>query len=186
MLPEQTYADPAALGESAETKPLLAVDVRQHKGEILPHLTLGDPGRQKEGHVLCTLTKTSQVFKTKTHTFKKQHNKTQLDATGPERRSHSKRKIPYELNLQSSSKSDVTYFEYDWYKRKKTVKSFSNPKVNSTKAQYTPSTLDGSSSASVKIPRSLPPSLSFLSLKMGVFTVSLTKNKSCAALRLLI
>lgn len=169
MLPEQTYADPAALGESAETKPLLAVDVRQHKGEILPHLTLGDPGRQNEGHVLCTLTKTSQVFKTKTHTFKKQHNKTQLDVTGPERRPHSKRKTPHELNLQSSSKSDVTYFEYDWYKRKKTVKSFSNPEVNSSKAQYTPSTLDGSSSASVKIPRS-PPSLSLLSVfKNGSF-----------------
>lgn len=45
VLPEQTYADPAALGESTETKPLFAVDVRQHKGEILPHLTLGDPER---------------------------------------------------------------------------------------------------------------------------------------------
>lgn len=47
MLPEQTYADAAALGESAETKPLLAVDVRQHKGEILPHLILGNPGQRE-------------------------------------------------------------------------------------------------------------------------------------------
>lgn len=38
VLPQQTYADPAALSESTETKPLFAVNVRQHKGEILPHL----------------------------------------------------------------------------------------------------------------------------------------------------
>lgn len=49
MLPEQTYADSAALSESTETKPLFAVDVRQHKGEILPHLILGNPGREHEG-----------------------------------------------------------------------------------------------------------------------------------------
>lgn len=38
VLPQQTYAHPAALSESTETKPLFAVNVRQHKGEILPHL----------------------------------------------------------------------------------------------------------------------------------------------------
>ena len=46
MLPEETYADPAALSESTKTKPLFAVDVREHKGEILPHLILGDPGKE--------------------------------------------------------------------------------------------------------------------------------------------
>lgn len=43
VLPEQTYADTAALSESTETEPLFAVNVRQHKGEILPHLIVGNP-----------------------------------------------------------------------------------------------------------------------------------------------
>lgn len=45
MLPDETYADPAALGESTKTKPLFAVNVRENKGEILPHLILGNPGK---------------------------------------------------------------------------------------------------------------------------------------------
>lgn len=45
-LPEETYADPAALSESTKTKPLFAVDVREHKGEVLPHLILGNPGKE--------------------------------------------------------------------------------------------------------------------------------------------
>lgn len=48
VLPQQTYADPAALRESTEAKPLFAVDVRQHKGEILPHLIVRNPGRKKK------------------------------------------------------------------------------------------------------------------------------------------
>lgn len=51
VLPEQTYADPAALSESTETKPLFAVNVRQHKGEILPHLIVGNPGAGHKGHI---------------------------------------------------------------------------------------------------------------------------------------
>lgn len=42
VLPEKTYADPAALSESTETKPLLAVNIREHKGKILSHLVLGN------------------------------------------------------------------------------------------------------------------------------------------------
>lgn len=48
VLPQQTYADPAALRESTEAKPLFAVDVRQHKGEILPHLIVRNPGSKKK------------------------------------------------------------------------------------------------------------------------------------------
>ena len=48
-LPEQTYADPAALSETTKPKSLLAVDVRQHKGEVLPHLTLVNPGTRHKG-----------------------------------------------------------------------------------------------------------------------------------------
>lgn len=43
VLPEETYADPAALSESTETKPLFAINVRKHKGEILPNLIVGNP-----------------------------------------------------------------------------------------------------------------------------------------------
>lgn len=49
VLPEETYADPAALGESTETKPLLAVDVCENKGEVLPHLILRNPADDTEG-----------------------------------------------------------------------------------------------------------------------------------------
>lgn len=59
VLPEQTYADPAALSESTETKPLFAVDVRQHKGEILPHLILGNPGAGHKGHTHSQMARTS-------------------------------------------------------------------------------------------------------------------------------
>lgn len=51
VLPEETYADPAALGESTETKPLLAVDVCENKGEVLPHLILGNPADDTEGRM---------------------------------------------------------------------------------------------------------------------------------------
>ena len=67
MLPEETYADPAALSESTETKPLFAVDVCEHKGEILPHLTLGNPG--KDRREICSIDKTNslliKVYKTR-------------------------------------------------------------------------------------------------------------------------
>ena len=46
VVPEQTDADTAAGSESAEAKPLLALDVRQHKGKVLAHLTLGNPGKR--------------------------------------------------------------------------------------------------------------------------------------------
>lgn len=50
VLPEQTYADSAALSESTKTKPLFAVDVGQDKGEILPHLTLRNPEMRANTH----------------------------------------------------------------------------------------------------------------------------------------
>lgn len=40
--PEQTDAHLAAGGETAEPEPLLALDVSQHEGEVLAHLSLGD------------------------------------------------------------------------------------------------------------------------------------------------
>lgn len=86
--------------------------------------TLGDKTRD----TCCARSQKPHKCLKRKHTFKKQHNKTQLDVTGPERRPHSKRKTPHELNLQSSSKSDVTYFEYDWYKRKKQWKAFPTPR----------------------------------------------------------
>lgn len=52
VLPQQTDADPAALRESTETKPLFAVNVRQHKGEILPHLIVRNPGSKENTHRL--------------------------------------------------------------------------------------------------------------------------------------
>lgn len=50
VLPEQTDADTAAGSESAEAKPLLALDVRQHKGKVLAHLTLGNPENSHRTH----------------------------------------------------------------------------------------------------------------------------------------
>lgn len=41
LLPEQTDADPAAGRQPTETKPLLAVNVCEHKREVLAHLSLG-------------------------------------------------------------------------------------------------------------------------------------------------
>lgn len=72
-LPQQTYADPAALSESTETKPLFAVNVRQHKGEILPHLIVRNPGSKENTH---THSKKGQVNRwlqqiSKYHKFKK-------------------------------------------------------------------------------------------------------------------
>lgn len=64
-LPQQAYADPAALSESTETKPLFAVNVRQHKGEILPHLIVRNPGSKENTH-------------TYTHTLKKGQNCSKL------------------------------------------------------------------------------------------------------------
>lgn len=50
VVPEQTDADAAAGRESTETKPLLALDVRQHKGKVLAHLTLGNPENSHRTH----------------------------------------------------------------------------------------------------------------------------------------
>lgn len=47
-LPEETYADPTALSESTKAKPLLAVDVSEHKGKILAHLTLVNSANRYE------------------------------------------------------------------------------------------------------------------------------------------
>lgn len=78
VLPQQTYADPAALRESTETKPLFAVNVRQHKGEILPHLIVWNPGskRKKKNHTGSKKkAKTKRIYgcsdSTNYHKFKK-------------------------------------------------------------------------------------------------------------------
>lgn len=75
VLPQQTYADPAALRESTETKPLFAVDVRQHKGEILPHLIVRNPGSKKNNTQAHKKAKTKRIYGcsdcTNYHKFKK-------------------------------------------------------------------------------------------------------------------
>lgn len=77
VLPQQAYADPAALRESTEAKPLFAVDVRQHKGEILPHLIVRNPGskKKKKKHRLKKKAKTKRIYgcsdSTNYHKFKK-------------------------------------------------------------------------------------------------------------------
>lgn len=79
VLPEQTYADPAALSESTETKPLFAVDVRQHEGEILPHLILGNPEAKGETRNLLTINSMQRgVVNLQSHThlkFKREKKK---------------------------------------------------------------------------------------------------------------
>lgn len=72
VLPQQTYADPAALSESTETKPLFAVNVRQRKGEILPHLIVWNPGNQENTHK-----------HTHTHIYKRPKPKESMDNRAP-------------------------------------------------------------------------------------------------------
>lgn len=47
-LPEKTYADSASLSKTTEPEPLLAIDIGQHKGEVLSNMTLGNSKRRHE------------------------------------------------------------------------------------------------------------------------------------------